>query len=92
MGVGYFQMFFIDKLFSDITTKFLTYDIYRSSTKFSIAKENRPINKFQFNCPYEDEYFGKGTTKVKEITKEEFDKYTKLFESQKELFNSLELD
>ena len=81
---------YIDKLFTnDITTKFLTYDIYRSSVQFSITKENRPINRFWLNCPYEDECFGKCTTKVKEITKEEFDKYTKIFESQKELFNSL---
>jgi len=84
---------YIDKLFSgEITTKFLTYDIHRSSEQFSITKENRPINKLWFNCPYEDEYFGKSSTKVKEITKEEFDNYTKLFESQAALFNLLELD
>ena len=83
----------VDKMFSsDLTTQFPVYNIYRSKDKFSIDKENRIINKLWFNCPYEDEYYGKGTTKVKEITKEEFENFTKLYESQSMLFNSLNLD
>lgn len=37
-------------------------------------------------------YYGKGSIKVKEITKEEFDNFGKLYESQATLFNSLNLD
>lgn len=83
----------VDKMFSgDFATQFPVYNVYRSKDKVSIDKENRIVNKFWFNCPYEDPYYGKGSTKVKEITKEEFDNFTKLYESQSALFNSLNLD
>ena len=36
--------------------------------------------------------YGKGSIKVKEITKEEFDNFGKLHESQAALFNSLNLN
>lgn len=83
----------VDKMFnSDLTKQFPVYNIYRSQDKFSIDKENRIVNKLWFDCPYEDKYYGKGSAKVKEITKEEFDNFGKLYESQAALFNSLNLD
>lgn len=83
----------VDKMFnSDLTKQFPVYNIYRSHDKFSIDKENIIVNKLWFDCPYEDEYYGKGSINVKEITKEEFDNFGKLYESQAALFNSLNLD
>ena len=83
----------VDKMFnSDLTKQFPVYNIYRSHDKFSIDKENRIVNKLWFDCPYDDEYYGKGSAKVKEITKEEFDNFGKLYETQAALFNSLNLD
>lgn len=83
----------VDKMFnSDLTKQFPVYNIYRSQDKFSIDKESTLVNKLWFDCPYEDEYYGKGSIKVKEITKEEFDNFGKLYESQAALFNSLNLD
>lgn len=84
----------IDKLFSDdcLTKQFPIYNVYRSKNKFSIDKEIGIINRLWFHCPYDDKFYGDVTTKVKEITKEEFDNYDKLFESQLALFNSLNLD
>lgn len=83
----------VDKMFnSDLTKQFPVYNIYRSQDKFSIDKENRIVNKLWFDCPYEDEHYGKGSINVKEITKEEFDNFGKLYESQAALFNSLNLD
>ena len=83
----------IDKMFTgDLTKQFPVYNIYRSKDKFSIDKESTLVNKLWFDCPYEDEYYGKGSIKVKEITKEEFDNFGKLYESQAALFNSLNLD
>lgn len=83
----------VDKMFnSDLTKQFPVYNIYRSKDKFSIDKESTLVNKLWFDCPYEDEYYGKGSAKVKEITKEEFDNFGKLYESQAALFNSLNLD
>ena len=83
----------VDKMFTaDLTKQFPVYNIYRSKDKFSIDKESTLVNKLWFDCPYEDEYYGKGSIKVKEITKEEFDNFGKLYESQAALFNSLNLD
>ena len=83
----------VDKMFTaDLTKQFPVYNIYRAQDKFSIDKESRLVNKLWFDCPYEDEYYGKGSIKVKEITKEEFDNFGKLYESQAALFNSLNLD
>ena len=83
----------VDKMFTgDLTKQFPVYNIYRSKDKFSIDKESTLVNKLWFDCPYEDEYYGKGSIKVKEITKEEFDNFVKLYESQSVLFNSLNLD
>lgn len=83
----------VDKMFTgDLTKQFPVYNIYRSKDKFSIDKESTLVNKLWFDCPYEDEYYGKGSIKVKEITKEEFDNFGKLYESQAVLFNSLNLD
>lgn len=83
----------VDKMFTgDLTKQFPVYNIYRSKDKFSIDKESTLVNKLWFDCPYEDEYYGKGSIKVKEITKEEFDNFEKLYESQAALFNSLNLD
>lgn len=82
----------VDKMFTgDLTKQFPVYNIYRSKDKFSIDKESTLVNKLWFDCPYEDEYYGKGSIKVKEITKEEFDNFGKLHESQAALFNSLNL-
>ena len=82
----------VDKMFTgDLTKQFPVYNIYRSKDKFSIDKESTLVNKLWFDCPYEDEYYGKGSIKVKEITKEEFDNFVKLYESQAALFNSLNL-
>lgn len=82
----------VDKMFTgDLTKQFPVYNIYRSKDKFSIDKESTLVNKLWFDCPYEDEYYGKGSIKVKEITKEEFDNFGKLYESQAALFNSLNL-
>lgn len=83
----------VDKMFTgDLTKQFPVYNIYRSKDKFSIDKESTLVNKLWFDCPYEDEYYDKGSIKVKEITKEEFDNFGKLYESQAALFNSLNLD
>ena len=83
----------VDKMFTgDLTKQFPVYNIYRSQDKFSIDKESTLVNKLWFDCPYEDEYYSKGSIKVKEITKEEFDNFGKLYESQAALFNSLNLD
>lgn len=83
----------VDKMFTgDLTKQFPVYNIYRSKDKFSIDKESTLVNKLWFDCPYEDEYYGKGSIKVKEITKEEFNNFEKLYESQAALFNSLNLD
>lgn len=83
----------VDKMFTgELTKQFPVYNIYRSKDKFSIDKESTLVNKLWFDCPYEDEYYGKGSIKVKEITKEEFDNFVKLYESQAALFNSLNLD
>lgn len=83
----------VDKMFTgDLTKQFPVYNIYRSKDKFSIDKESTLVNKLWFDCPYEDEYYGKGSIKVKEITKEEFDNFGKLYESQSVLFNSLNLN
>ena len=77
---------------SDLTKQFPVYNIYRSPDKLSIDRENRIVNKLWFNCPYEDEHYVKSSAKVKEITKEEFDNFKKLYESQSVLFNSLNLN
>lgn len=83
----------VDKMFAgDLTKQFPVYNIYRSKDKYSIDKESTLVNKLWFDCPYEDEYYGKGSIKVKEITKEEFDNFVKLYERQSVLFNSLNLD
>ncbi len=83
----------VDKMFTgDLTKQFPVYNIYRSKDKFSIDKESTLVNKLWFDCPYEDEYYGKGSIKVEEISKEEFDNFVKLYESQAALFNSLNLD
>ena len=83
----------VDTMFNrDLTKQFPVYNIYRSPDKLSIDVENRIVNKLWFNCPYEDELYVKSSTKVKEITKEEFDNFGKLYESQSVLFNSLNLN
>ena len=82
----------VDTMFnSDLTKQFPVYNIYRSQDKLSIDRENRIVNKLWFNCPYEDDLYVNNSTKVKEITKEEFDNFRKLYESQLALFNSLKL-
>ena len=84
-GVSY-SVVYVNKLFTgEYTSKFPTYHVYRSNDKCSIDKEDGIVNKLSFNCPYEDEHYGGTAVKVKEITKEEFDSYTKLFESQKKI-------
>lgn len=83
----------VDTTFNrDLTKQFPVYNIYRSQDKLSIDRENRIVNKLWFNCPYEYELYVKSSTKVKEITKEEFDNFGKLYESQSVLFNSLNLN
>ena len=83
----------VDTMFNrDLTKQFPVYNIYRSHDKLSIDRENRIVNKLWFNCPYEDDLYVNSSTKVKEITKEEFDNFRKLYESQLALFNSLNLN
>ena len=83
----------VDTTFNrDLTKQFPVYNIYRSQDKLSIDRENRIVNKLWFNCPYEDELYVQSSAKVKEITKEEFDNFGKLYESQSALFNSLNLN
>ena len=83
----------VDTMFNrDLTKQFPVYNIYRSQDKLSIDRENRIVNKLWFNCPYEGDLYVNSSTKVKEITKEEFDNFRKLYESQSVLFNSLNLN
>ena len=83
----------VDTMFNrDLTKQFPVYNIYRSQDKLSIDRENRIVNKLWFNCPYEDNLYVNSSTNVKEITKEEFDNFRKLYESQLALFNSLNLN
>lgn len=50
------------------------YDCYNIDTRCQgIVFENRDINRYWFNNPYERDYTGRGSTKCKEITKEQFD-------------------
>jgi hypothetical protein len=50
------------------------YDCYNiDARRQGIVFENRDINRYWFNNPYERDYTGRDSTKCKEITKEQFD-------------------
>lgn len=71
--------------------KYDCYNIYNDSYKSSIEFERRNINRYWFNNPYEKKYYGSGSTKCKEITKEEYDDIVDKAKKIKEIIGSINL-
>lgn len=64
------------------------YDCYDIDTRYQgMYFESRDVNRYWFNNPYEKPYTGRGSTKCKEITKEQ---YESIAEKAKQIKNFVE--
>lgn len=68
------------------------YDCYNIYLQYNgINFEQREVNRFWFNNPYEKNFYGRGATKCKEITKEEYEDIANKSKKIKEILESINL-
>ena len=77
---------------SNITISQPSYNIYKAKNYFKIEFENRQINKFWLNNPFEEYHYEQNSTQVRELTEEEYGEYVRLYNDTKTLFNTINLD
>ena len=88
-----FTVFKVDKPFNyALSINFMVYNVYRSPRegKFSIQKENRPINKYWIDNPYLQRSYGEKVN-MKIITKEEYNKIEELYKTFGEDLKKLDI-